>query len=64
MGNGEKTYTKNNLLPGVPGSILEDLTCEFSFILARENVALCLANMCCMVEKKNRKKLLLPLLIF
>lgn len=55
MGDEEKTYMKNNLLPGGSGSILGDLTCEFSFILARENAALCLANVCCMVEKKKEK---------
>jgi len=53
----EITYTKNSLLPGVCGCILEDWTCEFSFLAAQEDAALCLANVCCMVEKKNYKKL-------
>lgn len=53
----ENTYTENTLLPGASGSVLEDWTCEFSFFFpSEENVDLCLANVCCVVEERKTLK--------
>lgn len=54
----ESTYSENSLLPGASASVLEEWTWEFSFFFffpSEENLGLCLANVCCVVEERAVK---------